>query len=82
MASGRLPNMEEFYRVASCSLVIAELNDELQSWERTHNNVRPRQSLSYLSPREFLAQSLSRSLELLVLACIKEAIQCLTPKLA
>lgn len=61
---------------------IAELNDELQSWERTHRNVRSHQSLSYLSPREFLAQSLSRSLEPPVPACIKEAIQCLTPKLA
>ena len=48
---------EEFYEVTPCSLSIAELNHELQAWERTYNTVRPHQALGYLTPAEFLAQS-------------------------
>jgi len=55
---------EEFYEVTPCSLPIAELNRELQNWERTYNTVRPHQALGYLTPQEFLAQSLSQPKEL------------------
>lgn len=48
---------EEFYEVTPCSLSIAQLNQELQAWERTYNTVRPHQALGYLTPQEFLAQS-------------------------
>jgi putative transposase len=54
---------EEFYEVTPCSLPIAELNRELQNWERTYNTVRPHQALGYLTPQEFLAQSLSQRKE-------------------
>jgi putative transposase len=48
---------EEFYELTPCSLSITQLNHELQAWERTYNTVRPHQSLGYLTPQEFLAQS-------------------------
>ena len=50
---------EEFYEVTPCALPIAQLNRELQAWERTYNTVRPHQALGYLTPQEFLAQSSS-----------------------
>ena len=50
---------EEFYEVTPCSLPIADLNRELQAWERIYNTVRPHQALGYLTPQEFLAQSSS-----------------------
>ena len=50
---------EEFYEITPCSLAIAELNHELQAWERIYNTVRPHQALGYLTPLEFLAQSLT-----------------------
>jgi len=55
---------EEFYELTPCSLSIAELNRELQAWERTYNTVRPHQSLGYLTPQQFLAQSSSHRKEL------------------
>jgi transposase InsO family protein len=55
---------EEFYEITPCSLPIAELNQELQAWEQTYNTVRPHQALGYLTPQEFLAQSLSQPKEL------------------
>jgi putative transposase len=55
---------EEFYELTPCSLSIAELNRELQAWERTYNTVRPHQSLGYLTPQEFLAQSSSQRRDL------------------
>jgi transposase InsO family protein len=55
---------EEFYGVTPCSLPIAELNRELQAWERTYNTVRPHQALGYLTPQEFPARSLSQAKEL------------------
>jgi putative transposase len=55
---------EEFYELTPCALSIAELNRELQAWERTYNTVRPHQSLGYLTPQEFLAQSSSQRKEL------------------
>ncbi len=50
---------EEFYEVTPCSLPIADLNRELEAWERIYNTVRPHQALGYLTPQEFLAQSSS-----------------------
>ena len=55
---------EEFYEVTPFSLPVAELNRELQAWERTYNTVRPHQALGYLTPQEFLAQSSSPGKEL------------------
>lgn len=55
---------EEFYEVTPCSLLITELNHELQAWEQTYNTVRPHQALGYLTPQEFLAQSLTQPKEL------------------
>ncbi len=54
---------EEFYELTPCALSIAELNRELQAWERTSNTVRPHQSLGYLTPQQFLAQSSSHRKE-------------------
>jgi len=47
---------EEFHEVTACSLQIAQLNQELQDWERTYNTVRPHQALGYRTPQQFLAQ--------------------------
>ena len=55
---------EEFYEVTPFSLPIAELNRELEAWERTYNTVRPHQSLGYLTPQQFLAQNSSQRKEL------------------
>jgi transposase InsO family protein len=55
---------EEFYEITPCSLSIADLNRELHAWERTYNTVRPHQALGYLTPQEFLAQSLPPRKEL------------------
>ena len=52
---------EEFYEVTPCSLPIAQLNQELQDWERTYNTVRPHQALGYRTPQEFLTQAASPS---------------------
>ena len=54
----------EFYELTPCALSIAELNRELQAWEQTYNTVRPHQSLGYLTPQEFLAQTPSPRKEL------------------
>src|SRR5579875_2522791 len=50
---------EEFYEITPCSLPITQLNRELETWERTYNTVRPHQALGYLTPQQFLAQSLT-----------------------
>lgn len=52
---------EEFYEVTPCSLQIAQLNQELQDWERTYNTVRPHQALGYRTPQEFLTHWASPS---------------------
>jgi len=57
-------HMEEFYEVTPCSLPIADLNRELEAWERIYNTVRPHQALGYLTPQEFLVQSSSPPREL------------------
>lgn len=55
---------EEFYELTPCALSLAQLNAELQAWERTYNTVRPHQALGYLTPQQFLAQSSSHRKEL------------------
>jgi len=55
---------EEFYELTPCALSIAELNRELQAWERTYNTVRPHQALGYLTPQEFLAHPSAQRKEL------------------
>ena len=47
---------EEFHEVTPCSLPIAQLNQELQAWERIYNTGRPHQTSGYRTPPEFLAQ--------------------------
>jgi len=56
---------EEFYELTPCAFSIAELNQELQDWERTYNTVRPHQALAYLTPQEFLAHSSSQRKDLM-----------------
>jgi len=55
---------EEFYEITPCSLPISQLNQELLDWERTYNTIRPHQALAYLTPQEFLAQSLPQRKDL------------------
>lgn len=45
---------EEFYEVTDSDFDILELNLALIEWEKVYNNIRPHQSLGYLTPKEFL----------------------------
>ena len=54
---------EEFYEVTPCALPIAQLNQELQQWERIYNPIRPHQSLGYRTIEGFLAQFYSQPKE-------------------
>jgi putative transposase len=45
---------EEFYQVQADSVEVPRLNQQLRRWEHTYNQVRPHQSLAYLTPLEFL----------------------------
>jgi putative transposase len=45
---------EEFYQVQADSTDVARLNQQLRCWEHTYNQIRPHQSLAYLTPLEFL----------------------------
>jgi putative transposase len=45
---------EEFYQVQADSTEVARLNQQLRRWEHIYNQVRPHQSLAYLTPLEFL----------------------------
>ena len=45
---------EEFYQVQADSTEVARLNQQLRRWEHIYNQVRPPQSLAYLTPLEFL----------------------------
>jgi len=47
---------EEFYQVHADSTEVARLNQQLRRWEHTYNQIRPHQSLAYLTPLEFLRQ--------------------------
>lgn len=46
---------EEFYELYQGTLQIAPLNRALQKWEDTYNQLRPHQSLGYLTPSQFLS---------------------------
>ncbi len=45
---------EEFYQVQADSVEVPRLNQQLRRWEHIYNQVRPHQSLAYLTPLEFL----------------------------
>ncbi len=45
---------EEFYEVYEIDWRVGELNKQLREWERVYNEIRPHQSLGYLTPREWL----------------------------
>ena len=47
---------EEFYEVQADRLdwTVAGLNEQLKEWERVYNEVRPHQSLGYLTPAQWL----------------------------
>ena len=45
---------EEFYEVYPDDLGIVPLNQALREWEWVYNNIRPHQSLRYLTPGEYL----------------------------
>lgn len=47
---------EEFYEVYDLSWTVNELNEQLREWERVYNEVRPHQSLGYLTPAQWLEQ--------------------------
>ncbi len=46
----------EFYKVADLTWTVAELNRDLQAWERVYNTVRPHQALGYRTPEQFLRE--------------------------
>ncbi len=48
---------EEFYEVTDNSFELEDLRRELLEWEATYNQVRPHQSLGYLTPYQFLSQN-------------------------
>ncbi len=45
---------EEFYELSFAQPTVAALGAELREWERVYNEVRPHQSLGYLTPLEFI----------------------------
>ena len=48
---------EEFYELYDGDLAMDPLNRALRNWEAVYNTVRPRQSLGYLTPLQFLRQN-------------------------
>lgn len=54
---------EEFYEVTDTSFEVNELNKALLKWEYIYNNVRPHQSLGYLTPEKYLEQNFSKIFE-------------------
>ena len=48
---------EEFYEVTDLPDSLHDINVLLTRWERTHNTYRPHQSLGYLTPASWLAQT-------------------------
>ena len=48
---------EEFYEVHEIDWRVGELNKQLREWEKTYNEIRPHQSLGYLTPMEWLRQN-------------------------
>lgn len=47
---------EEFYEVYEIDWRVGELNKQLKEWEKVYNEIRPHQSLGYLTPLEWLRQ--------------------------
>jgi putative transposase len=47
-------HLEEFYAVIPRDSSIERLNIALYQWERVYNQVRPHQSLDYLTPQEYI----------------------------
>lgn len=45
---------EEFYEVNEIDWRVGELNKQLREWEKVYNEIRPHQSLGYLTPAEWL----------------------------
>jgi putative transposase len=45
---------EEFYEIYQGTLQIPSLNRALKKWEDTYNQIRPHQSLHYLTPSQYL----------------------------
>jgi putative transposase len=44
---------EEFYEVEDIGLRLEEHNKQLEEWDKTYNQIRPHQSLDYLTPAEY-----------------------------
>jgi len=49
-------HQEEFYEVYDGELESAPLSRALQDWEQVYNQVRPHQSLGYLTPQQFITR--------------------------
>jgi putative transposase len=49
-------HQEEFYEVYDGELERAPLSRALQDWEQVYNQVRPHQSLGYLTPHQFITR--------------------------
>lgn len=45
---------EEFYELSFADPTVTALGKDLQAWERVYNEVRPHQSLGYLTPLEYI----------------------------
>ncbi len=45
---------EEFYELSYAEPTVVALGAELREWERVYNEVRPHQSLNYLTPLEYI----------------------------
>ncbi len=54
---------EEFYEVTDSSFELAEPRIELMHWEETYNEIRPHQTLEYLTPLAFIKQCQQKSRE-------------------
>jgi putative transposase len=44
---------EEFYEVEDVGIRLEEHNRQLEEWDKTYNQIRPHQSLDYLTPAEY-----------------------------
>jgi transposase InsO family protein len=53
---GNRTHREEFYEVYDLEWTARQLRPDLLSWEVIYNNVRPHQSLAYLTPQEYVTQ--------------------------
>jgi putative transposase len=53
---GNRTHREEFYEVYDLEWTVAGLRPDLLNWETIYNQVRPHQSLGYLTPQEYITQ--------------------------